>query len=76
MVLIDDILEELGASFEMYNIPGEYDGESVGYVLLAEKEDFPTIGETKVFQGEENSLELKVEAIEEKTITRVSCRVV
>lgn len=72
--MIDDILEEFGANFETYNIPEEYEGESVGYVLLAEKEDFPLVGETKIFEYNGVSLELCVEEVDEKTITRVTCR--
>jgi putative hemolysin len=75
VVLIDDILEEFELTFDTGWIPEEYEGESVGYVLLAEKEDFPIVGETKVFEHEGNELILKVEAIDEKTITRVSCRI-
>lgn len=43
-VLIDDILEEWNLSSEDIDLQSEYDGESLSYIILAEHEEFPTVG--------------------------------
>jgi CBS domain containing-hemolysin-like protein len=39
-VLLDDILEEFNIEVEGFNIPYEYIGEPISYVILSEEEDF------------------------------------
>ncbi len=43
-VLMDDILEEYDIQAEDYGIPESYIGEPLSYVIMAEEEEFPTVG--------------------------------
>lgn len=48
-VLIDDILEEYHLTPEDIDLPNIYTGEPISYIIMAEKEEFPTVGNEIVF---------------------------
>lgn len=72
-VLIDDILEEYNISPEEIDLPEEYMGETLSYVVMAEQEEFPHVGEEVVFAGEEKKLTLKVLEVDESVIEKMEC---
>jgi CBS domain containing-hemolysin-like protein len=72
-VLIDDILEEYNLSPDMIELPEEYMGETLSYVLMAEEEWFPKVGDIVSF-GDTTRLLLRVLSIDDNVIERVECR--
>ena len=72
-VLIDDILEEYNLSPDMIELPQEYMSETLSYVLMAEEEWFPKVGDIVSF-GDETRLVLQVLAVHDNVIERVECR--
>lgn len=52
-VLIDDILDEFNLRYQDLEIPEEYMGEPVSYILMAEEEEFPEEGTELVFGNDE-----------------------
>ncbi len=72
-VLIDDILEEWNISPDDINLPEDYLGESIAYVIMAEKEDFPIVG-TEIFLGtHDTKVRLAVLEMTDTVIERVEC---
>lgn len=72
-VLIDDILEEYNMTPDMINLPEEYMGETLSYVLMAEEEWFPNVGDIVSF-GDTTRLILQVLSVDDNVIERVECR--
>lgn len=72
-VLIEDILEEFNYHFDELGIPNVYCGESLSYVILAEKEVFPNVGEKVTFIGKEKTLCLTVTKLDGSTIESIEC---
>ncbi|MBC7498237.1 HlyC/CorC family transporter [Candidatus Gracilibacteria bacterium] len=72
-VLIDDILEEYDMTPDMIDLPEEYMSETLSYVLMAEEEGFPNIGDIVSF-GDTTRLILQVLAVDDNVIERVECR--
>lgn len=72
-VLIDDITEEFNIHYEDINIPEEYLGETLSYIIMAEKEEFPTINTEIVFEGIHYALKITILSIDENVISRVLC---
>lgn len=71
--LIDDILEEYNLRSDDINLPEEYIGEPLSYILMAEEEAFPIVG-TEVKFGIAPAIKLKVISLEENVIEKVECR--
>lgn len=72
-VLMDDILEEYDVRADEYGIPQEYTAEPLSYVIMAEKEEFPTLGEEVTFSGPMGKIILRVLASEDNVIEKVEC---
>jgi putative hemolysin len=72
-VLVDDILEEYNILADEYGIPDEYIGEPLSYMIIAEHEEFPTIGTKIVFTGTLGSLIFTVLTVDDNVIGRVEC---
>ncbi len=71
--MIDDILEEWNISPDDINLPEDYLGESIAYVIMAEKEDFPIVG-TEIFLGtHDTKVRLAVLEMTDTVIERVEC---
>ena len=71
--LIDDILEEFNLHGEDIELPEEYIGEPLSYIIMAVEEAFPAIG-TEVIFGHSLSISLRVLSLEDKVIGKVECR--
>jgi putative hemolysin len=73
-VLIDDILEEWNMNAEDINLPREYLSEPLAYIIMAETEEFPTIG-TEVVFGHSGGTQiiLRVREVDETVIEKVEC---
>ncbi len=72
-VLIDDILEEYNLDPELIGLPEEYMNETLSYVLMAEEEWFPQVGDIVSF-GDATRLILQVLSVDDNVIERVECR--
>lgn len=72
-VLIDDILEEFNLTPEEINLPEEYMNETLSYVLMAEEEGFPQVGNIISF-GPMTHITIKVLEVDDNVIERVECR--
>lgn len=72
-VLIDDILEEFDLTPDSIELPVEYMGETLSYVLMAEEEGFPKAWDILTF-GKEARLILTVLEINDNVIERVNCQ--
>jgi putative hemolysin len=72
-VLIDDILEEYDMTPEMIDLPQEYMSETLSYVLMAEEEWFPNVGDIVSF-WDTTRLILQVLSVDDNVIERVECR--
>jgi putative hemolysin len=72
-VLIDDILEEFNLTPESIDIPEEYMSETLSYVLMAEEEGFPQVGNIISF-GSTLSITIKVLEVNDNVIERVECK--
>ncbi len=72
-VLIDDILEEYNLTPEQISLPDEYMSETLSYVLMAEEEWFPKVGDVISF-WDEICLILRVLEVDDNVIERVECR--
>lgn len=70
--LIDDILEEFDLKPEDIELPEEYSGEPLSYIIIAEEEEFPTVG-TEVVFWEGIKLHLKVLTLDDTVIEKVEC---
>ena len=73
-VLIDDILEEFDLTPDSIELPVEYMGETLSYVLMAEEEGFPKAWDILTF-GKEARLILTVLEINDNVIERVECKI-
>lgn len=74
-VLLDDILEEFNIEAEGLNIPYEYIGEPISYVILSEEEEFPTVGSEVIFAGPSGRLSLRVTHLDGTVIEHISCHI-
>ena len=72
-LLIDDILEEFDIHAGDVNIPEEYIGETLSYILMAEEEEFPDEGDIITFSNDTHTLAITVLEVEKTVITRVLC---
>jgi putative hemolysin len=72
-VLIDDILEEWNVHAEDINLPEEYQGEPLSYIVLAEKAEFPDVGTVITF-GKELQVTLEVAGLEDGRIEKILCK--
>lgn len=72
-VLIDDILEEYNIHTSDINLPEEYNGEPLSYIILSEEEEFPAVGTIVTFSHEKFKLILRVSKIEDNVIEKVEC---
>jgi len=72
-LLIDDILEEFDIHVGETDLPDEYIGETLSYILMAEEEEFPRPDDYVVFSGETHDLTITVIEVEQRVITRVLC---
>lgn len=72
-VLIDDILEEFNLTPEAIDFPEEYMSETLSYILMAEEEGFPQVGNIISF-GSTTSITLKVLEVNDNVIERVECK--
>lgn len=72
-VLIDDILEEWNMHTDDISLPDEYNGESLAYVIMAEEEEFPTVGTEIVLGNRENQIRIRVLDVNDNVIERVEC---
>lgn len=72
-MLIDDILEEFNLTPEEINLPEEYMNETLSYVLMAEEEGFPQVGNIISF-GPMTHITIKVLEVDDNVIERVECR--
>ena len=73
-VLIDDILEEFGMRADDLEIPSEYMGETISYVVMAEEESFPTEGVEVIFGNDDEKLSLTVLSVHHNVIEKIECR--
>lgn len=71
-VLIDDILEEFNLHFDDINLKEEYRNEPLSYIIMAEKENFPVVGD-EIILGETTQIKLRVIDINETVISHVEC---
>lgn len=71
-LLIDDVLEEFNLHFDDINLKEEYRNEPISYIIMAEKESFPVVGD-EVILGETVQIKLRVTTIDETVITHVEC---
>lgn len=72
-VLIDDILEEFHLHADDIGLSEEYKNEPISYIIMAEKESFPSVGEEITFGEVWNGVTIRVTAIDENVITKVEC---
>jgi putative hemolysin len=72
-LLIDDIIEEYDISGDDYGIPADYMGEPLSYVIIAEHEEFPTVGTVVSFTGTLGSLTFRVLTVDDNVIGKVEC---
>jgi putative hemolysin len=72
-LLIDDILEEYDILAEDYGVPGEYIGEPLSFVVLAEEEELPTLGSEVIFSGVSGKLILRVMDVHDNVIEKLEC---
>ena len=70
-VLMDDILEEYDIQGEDYGVPETYIGEPLSYVIMAEEEEFPTVGREVHFSGHAGGLIFRVIEVDDSVIARV-----
>ena len=73
-VLIDDILEEYNLTPEQISLPDEYMSETLSYVLMAEEEWFPKVGDVISF-WDDICLILRVLEVDDNVIERVECKI-
>lgn len=73
-VLIDDILEEFNLNKSEIELPEEYMGETLSYVLMAEEEWFPNLGDIISF-GSDVQIILRVLEVHDNVIERVECKI-
>ncbi len=73
-VLIDDILEEFNITPDIIDLPEEYMGETLSYVLMAEEEWFSQV-ENIISFGSDPQLILRVLEVHDNVIERVECKI-
>ena len=71
--LIDDILEEYDIQPADIDLPEEYIGEPISYIIMAEKEAFPKENSRIQFSSSTHSLSLRVLSIDGTVIEKVEC---
>lgn len=72
-VLIDDILEEWNIHPDDINLPEEYNGEPLSYIIMAEEEAFPAVGTEIRLWSSDTEILLRVLSVVDTVIEKVEC---